>query len=416
MIAIMRKILFLLIILLGFNFSNAQSKDLLVEYDTTYSCVNYDKNKLKIYKGGRRNIIPFFRRLERIINGKNEKINIWHVGGSHVQAGTFSHRVRRDFALKVNKEKASRTILFPYKIASTNGPLDYSVSYSGSWSKSRCLESDPKYEMGLSGITVATSSPSASVTFSLSTSDSIDWRVRQLKVLGTASSSEVEPYIEVDGTTIRDYEGDSNNGYLFKLPRRSRSFTVKFEGLGGGNSFELRGVVALNDEPGVSYWASGVNGASTSSWLRCSLLEKDLDIVAPDMVIFGIGINDAHTTNFKRDKFKNNYQQLINMIKRVNPHCMFIFVTNNDNKLKGSINYNTPAVEDAFIELARENNGAVWNLFRVMGGSGSSRTWVRNGLMQKDHIHFTRDGYKLIGDLLYNSIMSEYLKWRKLTH
>ena len=76
MIAIMRKILFLLIILLGFNFSNAQSKDLLVEYDTTYSCVNYDKNKLKIYKGGRRNIIPFFRRLERIINGKNEKINI----------------------------------------------------------------------------------------------------------------------------------------------------------------------------------------------------------------------------------------------------------------------------------------------------------------------------------------------------
>ena len=412
----MRKLLFSIIILLSLNITDAHSQNLLVEVDSTYDCVKFDKSELTIFKGGRRNITPFFKQMEKIIDGEGGKLNIWHVGGSHVQAGAFSHRVRRNFAINVNHGKASRTILFPYKVASTNGPVDYSVSYTGNWTKAKCLEKSPKYEMGLSGITVATSTPCASVSFSLSTSDSIDWSARRLKVLGTASSSEVRPYIEVGGTSIRDFDGDSETGYMFELPRSCNSFTVKFDGLGGGNSFEFRGVLALNDDPGVDYWASGVNGASTTSWLRCSLLEKELANVTPDMVIFGIGINDAHTLNFKPEKFKNNYQQIIDIIKHVNPNCMFIFVTNNDNQIKNSINPNTPAVEEVFIELAQENNGAVWNLFRVMGGSGGSRVWVKKSLMQKDHIHFTKKGYKLIGDLLYNSLMGEYLKWHEQTH
>lgn len=130
------------------------------------------------------------------------------------------------------------------------------------------------------------------------------------------------------------------------------------------------------------------------------------------MVIFGIGINDAHTKNFNRDRFKTNYQQLIDRIKRVNPDCQFIFVTNNDNRLNKSTNPNTRAAEKVFIELALDNNGSVWDLYKVMGGYGSSSKWVRSGLMQSDHVHFTNTGYKLIGDLLYNAIIGQYLKWR----
>lgn len=131
------------------------------------------------------------------------------------------------------------------------------------------------------------------------------------------------------------------------------------------------------------------------------------------MVIFGIGINDAHTKNFNRDRFKSNYQQLIDRIKRVNPNCQFIFITNNDNHLNRSANPNSRSAEKVFIELALDNNGSVWDLYKVMGGLGSSTRWVRSGLMQSDHVHFTSSGYKLIGDLLYNAIIGEYLKWRE---
>jgi len=389
----------------------AQDESLLAKVDSLYSCVELEEANLRTFRGGRQSLIPFFRRLDNVIRRKRGTVNIWHVGGSHVQAGTFSHRLRRNFAMYVNGGYGSRTILFPYKLVGTNGPLDYSVSGTGHWSRSRCIERSPSYDLGLSGITAVTSSPDASITFSLSTTDNVKWTTRLIKVIGTASSNDVRPYIVVDSTNIEDYEGNDINGYLFEVPQGCTTFTVKFHGLGGGSRFEFRGAIALSDRPGVAYWASGVNGAATASWLRCNKLEQDLKVAVPDMVIFGIGINDAHTSNFNRDHFKINYQLLIDKIKRVNPDCQFIFVTNNDNKLKGSVNRNTRSVEKVFIELALDNNGSVWDLYKVMGGYGGSKKWVRNGLMQNDYIHFTRSGYKLIGDLLYNAIIEEYLKW-----
>lgn len=406
-------ILSLIIALLGFVGATAQGNSLFARTDSTYSCVDMKESELRTFKGGRAALIPFFRKLDNIINRHRGTINIWHVGGSHVQAGTFSHRVRRNFAMHVNGGRGSRTIMFPYKLVNTNGPQDYSVSGTGSWSRTRNIEQSPDREMGLSGITATTSSPNASVTFTLSSSDNIDWTTRYVRVIGKTSSSSVRPYIMVDSTAVEDLEGDNDAGYFFELPYGTTTFTVKFHGLGSGNRFELRGVVALNDEPGVAYWASGVNGAATTSWLKCSLLEKDLNVAKPDMVIFGIGINDAHTKNFNRDRFKTNYQQLIDRIKRVNPDCQFIFITNNDNRLNRSANPNTRAAEKVFIELALDNNGSVWDLYKVMGGLGSSQRWVRSGLMQSDHVHFTNTGYKLIGDLLYNAIIEEYFKWRE---
>ena len=71
-------------------------------------------------------------------------------------------------------------------------------------------------------------------------------------------------------------------------------------------------------------------------------------------------------------------------------------------------NPNTLKVEQAFIELAEEYGGVVWNLFRVMGGPGSSKEWVAQGLMQTDRIHFKREGYEILGDLLYNAFVLDY--------
>lgn len=389
--------------------SAQQNKSLFVTVDTTKPCVKTSESHLITFKSTNNTLVPFVNKLEDVTkNGKGD-VNIWHVGGSHVQAGAFSGRIRGNFATKINGGSASRTIMFPYKLIGTNGPVDYKVSGTGTWTKSKCTERSPKYEMGLSGVTAVSSSPNASVTFSMTTNAGIDWTANKITVLGKANGN-VTPYLSVDGETIECDEANNESGYVFNLPKGCTSFTLRFHGLGAGKSFELRGVVALNEEPGVAYWASGVNGASTSSWLRCSLLDEELKLVAPDMVIFGIGINDAHTPSFKAEKFKANYQQIIDKIKAVNPNCHFLFVTNNDNMMKNVVNPNTAKVEQAFMELAQDNDGSVWDLYKVMGGFGGSQKWVASSLMQKDHIHFTRAGYYLIGDLLYNAIIEKYLE------
>lgn len=64
-------------------------------------------------------------------------------------------------------------------------------------------------------------------------------------------------------------------------------------------------------------------------------------------------------------------------------------------------------------ELAEEYGGAVFDTFRLMGGMRSSASWVRARLQRADHIHFTKEGYELWGDLLYNALMMDFMKAKK---
>ena len=59
-------------------------------------------------------------------------------------------------------------------------------------------------------------------------------------------------------------------------------------------------------------------------------------------------------------------------------------------------------------ELAAEYGGAIFDCYGLMGGQASSNAWVRAGLQRRDHIHFSRQGYELWGDLLYNALMTAY--------
>ena len=55
----------------------------------------------------------------------------------------------------------------------------------------------------------------------------------------------------------------------------------------------------------------------------------------------------------------------------------------------------------------------VWNQFRIMGGYSSSNRWVSAHLMNRDHIHFSPEGYELLADLLYNAICNEELRVKR---
>ena len=60
-----------------------------------------------------------------------------------------------------------------------------------------------------------------------------------------------------------------------------------------------------------------------------------------------------------------------------------------------------------FYRLAKETDGAVWDLFDIMGGLGSMTKWRDAKLGQSDRIHFTPAGYILLGDLFFNAFLNE---------
>jgi lysophospholipase L1-like esterase len=183
--------------------------------------------------------------------------------------------------------------------------------------------------------------------------------------------------------------------------------------------FYLRGFWLENQLPGISYIDIGVNGASVPSYLKCGYLENDLSFVKPDLCIFSIGINDASGSNLDTTQFKNNYKELIRRIKSVAPDCAVLFTTNNDSYIRTRRNYhNNPnglLAQQAFYSLGKHYNTGIWDLFSFMGGLGSMKKWEQEGLAQKDKVHFTPAGYRLLGDLLYNALISEYVKYLMFT-
>ena len=93
---------------------------------------------------------------------------------------------------------------------------------------------------------------------------------------------------------------------------------------------------------------------------------------------------------------------------------------NGNKRVKGKrykryeVNTNGLIVEEAFMEMGRQYNAAVWDQFDIMGGLKSMQDWEKAGLAKKDKVHFTNEGYKLLGDLLYNALITKYIEHVRL--
>ena len=239
----------------------------------------------------------------------------------------------------------------------------------------------------------------------------------RLRLLGYATDSAAVPYALHRGERLTARPDTAACGYVIDFPEACTEADIRFS-LPAEARFTLTGIVPENGRDGITYHATGINGADVPAWLRCGHLERDLRLVHPDLAIFGIGINDANVPpgRFDPEAFKANYRQLIALFQAANPHCALLFVTNNDCLLNLGRRYgkrtnpNTARVALAMKELAAEYGGAVWDQYAIMGGSRSSALWRGKGLMRPDRIHFTAEGYRLVGDLLYNALITDYLE------
>lgn len=383
-----------------------------------YDFINYNSNEIRVPGRDTSALAHFFDKFSTILNRHQGRINILHIGGSHVQADVFSNRVRLDLDSINEGMKGSRGVIFPFSVAKTNNPSNYTVKSKGVWSVCRNATNVKTTRLGMTGISVTTSDENAQISVYLNPKDTAKrrWTFNSLHVLGYAENGNVQPLLKITDTVFLEGIYDMRtSSYLFTMPYESDSFTIVFKQLDSlaHHPFTLTGFIPSNDEDGVIYHSIGVNGAAVPSYLKCEDFERDLQLIKPDLVVFGIGINDAAGANFSDTVFINNYSKLIDRIRKVSPDVAFIFITNNDSykkvrKGKYKVNQNGLVARSAFYELARKYKGGVWDMFEIMGGLESMSKWEEAGLARRDKIHFTEKGYILIGDLFYESFLNLY--------
>ena len=380
-------------------------------------CARPDSNFISLPGGMSEAMSLFIDKMDSVLLLGRGRVSILQIGGSHIQADIYTEVFRQWLDSLNGGLRPARGFIFPFSVAKTNNPPGYKVRRGGEWQKARCSVRKPRPALGVSGITVFTGSPAAWFSIDTDPDSAGRWLSSSLRLLARSRTGWLVPVIDLGDTSLRPSSTDSL-GYVFRLPRPASRFVLRFEtdtaSGARADTFFVDGIIPGADDDGITFHTIGVNGASVPAYLRCELFERQLAALRPDLVILSIGINDASGPNFSADAFREGYDRLLATFRRVNPRCAFIFVTNNDSKRRARrrrrvVNTNGPVAREAFVSMAEKWQGGLWDLFCIMGGLGSMAQWQKAGLAQKDNVHFTRAGYKVVGAMFYDAFLNFYL-------
>ena len=388
------------------NFFNVFGQFYPVNYNK-YPFINQGLNNLQIY--GHKTWNKFFEKLDKQYKDGDKNINIVHFGGSHIQADIWSNRMRENFQHSLPYNNSGRGFFFPFSLINSNSSHVIKTSHSGKWEGFRNSVNYHRGPFGLTGARAELLDDSSIINIWYNHPKNSYNSFQEIDLFFEDSNTNYEIRINLDPSIkIKTKKFDGYIKYKFSSPVDSLSFLIKKKD-NLESKFYFFGFRLDNNKNGISYHSIGVNGASVPSYLRCELLEKQLSLINPDLVIFSIGINDAYEEGFSKDFFKKNYDSLIQIVKKSNPNTAILFTTNNDSYYKKEYpNNRVFQAREVMFELTKNKSFAVWDMFEIMGGLNSIKKWETNRLAKEDLIHLNYKGYNLLADLLFEAIMKSY--------
>ncbi|HSR66590.1 MAG TPA: GDSL-type esterase/lipase family protein [Acidobacteriota bacterium] len=374
--------------------------------------VRQERNLIIYPDGDSAPLSHFFTALDQLFLRGQRQVRVVHLGDSHIQADYFSGRLRT-LLQEFTSAPVGRGWIFPYRVARTNGPEDYSVSYRGRWRRCRNIDKEAVCDLGVSGISVSTDAPSASITLEMKDDLPFSYGFTLVRVFHAPGEDSFQVDLGESEEVVRS-EDRQAGVTLFRLPDERRRLTLELRRTEARQtSFTLHGLSLENPYPGLLYHAMGVNGADAESFLRCVLLEEHLEILAPDLVIVSLGTNDAIGGQFDQALFLGNMESLISRIRQAVPQASLLLTTPGDNyrrlRRRNRVpNRNNLEARKSVLRAAQISDTAVWDFFDVMGGLYSIRQWQRQGLSSYDKVHLSKQGYQLQGELLFQALQRAY--------
>lgn len=132
----------------------------------------------------------------------------------------------------------------------------------------------------------------------------------------------------------------------------------------------------------------------------------------PDLMIISLGTNDAYS-GVALDVMSSQMRDLIQLVKAASPNTVLLFTTPPD-ELKPiptrDGNDRLQQVRQTIINNCIADTIPYWNLYFIMDGNGTMRTWQRWGFAATDNVHYTPNGYTIFGRLLAEAIFGYYHK------
>ncbi len=352
--------------------------------------------------------------LNRIISFQNDpnlpvacnrdvQFRIVHIGDSHIQAGFFTDEVRQLLSSYFSDSVISEGYAFPYNLAGTNSPREYTFASTGNWKFSKVLGSTEPIGAGLSGMIMETDDSVASLNVSIKNPKFGDRHFNQLTIF---FATNYHCYTTRVNGLKAEITSQSPNHITFKLDSTVNEASVSFrKSQNSSSALAISGIEVVNTSSNVVYNSAGLNGADVKSYLLAHELPNQLKTIDPQLVIISLGTNDAYHPLFEKTIFSNLLDSLINKIKGSVPNATILLTIPGDHLVsRATANPKLIDVKNAILTIAEKNHCCVWDFHSLMGGEGSIRTWHKMNLTAPDLLHLNPKGYQLQGELLFDAI------------
>lgn len=357
-------------------------------------------------------IAPFMAKLKKT---NKQRVHILHIGDSHVQADIFTHETRT--LMGGTFGHAGRGMVFPYTTARTHTAADYRSKHTGKWYYARNVERYPELPIGVTGITSRTYDHLSAFKLSFK-EGAIRPEFTRLRILmdRTVRSFDLRIITGRDTVFVDVFKNaiDSLSDQIWvDMPKGSSEYLfelVKNDTL--QSYFEIYGIsIESPDNRGLLYTSVGINGAGHYSIMRENKLPQHLTDLKPDAIILDVGANDFYQKGMEQERFKDNLVSIIEMFKTYAPDALII-LSNSQDIHRGGYSVRACSIFSTMIsDVAKSENVAFYDWYRVAGGNQSMKIWKSLHLANRDGVHLTRDGYELKGSLIYQSFGRTYRRF-----
>lgn len=178
------------------------------------------------------------------------------------------------------------------------------------------------------------------------------------------------------------------------------------------NSPDVYGV-SLDCKKGIAVDNIALRGSSGTEFTKMDkeyLMQqlKDLNV---GLIIYQFGLNVVPAELKSYKYYENRIYRQLKLLKEILPETSILVISVSDackNEEESFSNINL--VRDAQKNAAKRADCSFWDLYEVMGGELSMPSWVNASpsLAEKDFKHFNIRGAKVVGNKLFNAIISDY--------
>jgi lysophospholipase L1-like esterase len=418
--------IFLVIAVIFTVASHAQDTTLFQEkppsYDSLkllYPFLNLKANRIT---GDTGSLSTFYRKLDRIAAGSKEQAVVIHIGDSHIQPGVVTWPSRE--WLQSEYGNAGRGMMFPYRLAKSNGPSGYITHCDTPWVAGRNATIKRPLPTGIAGFTIWSASPSASFTVEFTTQEFNPGDTGRL-VIFHANRDTCAAFSVTNELTGRFYPViDSLTTFqtTFQIddqPQKIRIRATRANEMQKSATFY--GMSMESARPGVIVHTIGVNGAMFTSYLESEYFASQLAMLKPDLLIFSLGTNEAFSTKgYSSESFRAGINLLLNQIRQTGSEAAIILTTPpgiyKSYRKKRRTSYKPNPLADTVASVLRQyavSNGlALWDWYTIMGGRDAMGKWKAKGMTDRRYIHFSGKGYAIQGLLMKEAIFESYEKYK----